>query len=177
MRDSLAAANARLVKRLVVTVLAMFGFGYALVPLYDILCEVTGFSGRTGVVAAADVGTADESRLVKVEFLGSASSDLNWEFRPLVKSMQVHPGAVYEVSYYAENRSSVDTVGQARPSVSPIKASLYFSKTECFCFTNQNFAAGEGREMPVRFVVNEKLPEEISTLTLSYMFFKVGEQG
>lgn len=177
MRDSLRAANRRLVKRLAVTVLAMFGFGYALVPLYDILCEVTGFTGRTGVVKAEDVGEIDATRLVKVEFLGSSMSDLNWEFRPLEKSMQVHPGAVYETTYYALNLSDVDTVGQARPSVSPSKASLYFSKTECFCFTNQHFAAGEEREMPVRFVVNEKLPESISTVTLSYVFFRVGEEG
>ena len=171
--DTLQSANKRLVKRLVFTVCAMFGFGYALVPLYDILCEVTGFTGRTGIVAAADVGELNPDRLVKVEFMGSTNADLNWEFRPLQKSMEVHPGGVYEVKYFAKNAGLVRTVGQARPSVSPTKASLYFSKTECFCFSNQSFEAGEGREMPVRFVVNDKLPEEISTLTLSYQFFKV----
>ena len=155
----------------------MFGFGYALVPLYDVLCEITGFTGRTGVVAAEDVGQVDPTRLVKVEFLASTNVDLNWEFRPLVKSMQVHPGGVYEVKYFARNAGLVTTVGQARPSVSPTKASLYFSKTECFCFTNQSFEAGEGREMPVRFVVDDKLPAEISTLTLSYQFFKVESSG
>jgi len=174
---NIAAANRKLVKRLTLTVVAMFGFGYALVPLYDILCEVTGFTGRTGVVAAQDVGEMDQNRVVKVEFLASTSSNLNWEFRPLVKSMEVHPGGVYEVSYYARNRSNTATVGQARPSVTPTKASLYFSKTECFCFTNQKFDAGEGREMPVRFVVGEQLPGEISTLTLSYQFFNVESSG
>jgi cytochrome c oxidase assembly protein subunit 11 len=175
--DTLPSANKKLVKRLVFTVVAMFGFGYALVPLYDILCEVTGFTGRTGVVAAENVGELNSDRLVKVEFMGSTNSDLSWEFRPLIKSMEVHPGGIYEVKYFARNTGLVKTVGQARPSVSPTKASLYFSKTECFCFTNQSFEAGEGREMPVRFVVDDKLPGEISTLTLSYQFFKVDSSG
>ena len=91
--------------------------------------------------------------------------------------MRVHPGGVYEVSYYARNRNSTTTIGQARPSVSPIKASIYFNKTECFCFSAQKFGGGEGREMPVRFVVGEDLPNEISTLTLSYTFFDVTERG
>ena len=171
--EALQHANRRLVKKLSLVVIAMFGFGYAMVPIYDVLCEITGFSGRTGVVAAADVGTTLADRQVKVEFLASTAVGLDWEFRPLEKSMRVQPGGIYEVSYYAHNRSAVATVGQARPSVTPMKASLYFSKTECFCFTNQSFEAGEGREMPVRFVVSEDLPEEISTLTLSYQFFKV----
>lgn len=175
--DTLQSANNKLVKRLVFTVVAMFGFGYALVPLYDILCEVTGFTGRTGVVAAENIGELNSDRLVKVEFMGSTNSDLNWEFRPLIKSMEVHPGGIYEVKYFARNTGLVKTVGQARPSVSPTKASLYFSKTECFCFTNQSFEAGEDREMPVRFVVDDKLPREISTLTLSYQFFKVDSSG
>ena len=173
----LNTANRRLVRRLMVTVLAMFGFGYALVPLYNVLCEITGFSGRTGVVQAEDQISSDANRTVTVEFLANTASDLNWEFRPMITEMQVHPGAIYEVSYYAKNRNTVTTVGWARPSVSPIKASMYFNKTECFCFASQTFSGGEGRQMPVRFVVAENLPQEISTLTLSYTFFDVTEKG
>ena len=173
----LQIANRRIVRRLVVTVLVMFGFGYAMVPLYDVLCEITGFSGRTGVVQAEDQVSVDYDRTVTVEFLASTATGLNWEFRPLTTKMQVHPGGIYEVSYYAENRNKSTTIGWARPSVSPIKASIYFNKTECFCFSSQKFEGGEGREMPVRFVVGENLPAEISTLTLSYTFFDVTEKG
>ena len=176
-RHELEAANRRVVMRLVLTVFVMFGFGYALVPLYDVLCEITGFTGRTGVVKAEDVVRADTTRMVTVEFLGSTHSGLNWEFRPLTKKMQVHPGGIYETTYYAKNLNANTSIGQARPSVSPIKASIYFNKTECFCFTQQILTGGEGREMAVRFVVGEDLPEEISTLTLSYTFFDVKESG
>lgn len=173
----LKVANRRVVHRLLVTVLAMFGFGYALVPLYDALCEITGFSGRTGVVQAKDQVSVNTDRMITVEFIAGTASDLNWEFRPLTTKMQVHPGGIYEVSYYAKNLNSSTTIGWARPSVSPIKASIYFNKTECFCFASQKFEGGEYREMPVRFVVGENLPDEISTLTLSYTFFDVTERG
>ena len=136
-RTELKVANRRMVRRLVVTVLVMFGFGYALVPLYDVLCEITGFSGRTGVVRAEDQITVDTDRMITVEFIASTASDLNWEFRPMTAKMQVHPGGIYEVSFYAKNLNSTMTIGWARPSVSPIQASMYFNKTECFCFTSQ----------------------------------------
>ena len=166
-----------MVRRLLVTVVVMFGFGYALVPLYDVLCELTGFSGRTGVVQAEDQVRIDTTRLVTVEFLANTASGLNWEFRPMTGKMEVHPGGIYEVNYYAKNLTQATTVGWARPSVSPIKASMFFNKTECFCFTSQALVSGEIREMPVRFVVAENLPDEISTLTLSYTFFDVTDKG
>ena len=171
-------ANGRTARRLAVVVLAMFGFGYALVPLYDVLCEITGLGGRTGVVAAGalDAGV-DTSRTVKVQFLGTVNSRLPWEFRPNVASMEVHPGQVYETSYFARNLSETATVGQARPSVAPSVASLHFNKTECFCFVEQEFAPGEARDMPVRFVLSRELPAEIATVTLSYTFFNSGQTG
>ena len=175
---TLAKANGKTAARLLVVVLAMFGFGYALVPLYDVLCEITGLGGRTGVVEASALdGGVDTSRTIKVQFLGSVSSRLPWEFRPDVASMEVHPGQVYEATYYARNLSSTATIGQARPSVAPSIASLHFNKTECFCFVEQEFAPGEARSMPVRFVLSRDIPADIATVTLSYTFFNSRQAG
>ena len=175
---SRAQANGKTAGRLAVVVLAMFGFGYALVPLYDVLCELTGLGGRTGVVAASALdGVVDTSRTIKVQFLGTVNSRLPWEFRPNVASMEVHPGQVYETTYFARNLSSATTIGQARPSVAPTIASLHFNKTECFCFVEQEFAPGEARSMPVRFVLSRDIPAEIATVTLSYTFFNSQQTG
>ena len=171
-------ANRKSARRLAVVVLAMFGFGYALVPLYDVLCEITGLGGRTGVVAASALdGGVDTNRTIKVQFLGTVNSRLPWEFRPNVASMEVHPGQVYETSYFARNLSETATVGQARPSVAPSVASLHFNKTECFCFVEQTLAPGEARHMPVRFVLSRDLPADVATVTLSYTFFNSGQTG
>ena len=173
-----AQANGKTARRLALVVFAMFGFGYALVPLYDVLCEITGLGGRTGVVSAGALeGSVDTSRTVKVQFLGTVNSRLPWEFRPNVASMHVHPGQVYETTYFARNLSETATVGQARPSVAPSVASLHFNKTECFCFVEQVFAPGEARDMPVRFVLSRNLPEDIATVTLSYTFFNSNQTG
>ena len=178
MTANRAQANSRTARRLALVVLAMFGFGYALVPLYDVLCEITGLGGRTGVVAAGALeGSVDTNRTVKVQFLGTVNSRLPWEFRPNVASMEVHPGQVYETTYFARNLSGTATIGQARPSVAPSVASLYFNKTECFCFVEQEFAPGEARDMPVRFVLSRNLPADIATVTLSYTFFNSGQAG
>ena len=174
----LAQANGKTAGRLAVVVLAMFGFGYALVPLYDVLCELTGLGGRTGVVAASALdGVVDTNRTIKVQFLGTVNSRLPWEFRPNVASMEVHPGQVYETTYFARNLSSATTIGQARPSVAPAVASLHFNKTECFCFVEQEFAPGEARSMPVRFVLSRGIPADIATVTLSYTFFNSQQAG
>lgn len=168
----------RTVLRLVLVVVGMFGFGFALVPLYDVFCEVTGLNGKTGVVTAAEVGDeVDTSREVTVELVATVNSGLPWEFRPVTKRMKVHPGKVYEVQYFARNLADREVTGQAVPSVTPGLASKYFNKTECFCFTQQRFEAGEGREMPVRFVVDRDLPEDIETVTLGYTFFNTPGKG
>lgn len=151
----------------------MFGFGFALVPLYDVFCELTGLNGKTGVVQASALdGAVDESRLVTVEFTANVNSGLPWEFAPVNYKMKVHPGKVYEASFIARNLAAATKVGQAVPSVSPATASRYFDKTECFCFTAQRFESGEQRELPLRFVVGKNLPSEIKTVTLSYTFFE-----
>src|SRR5690606_27524390 len=106
------------------------------------------------------------------QFDGGVNSKLPWEFNPNQLAMQVHPGELYETTYYARNTSDRTIVGSAVPSVAPARASAYFSKTECFCFTAQTLLAGETRDMPVRFIIDPDLPEDVSTVTLSYTFFK-----
>jgi cytochrome c oxidase assembly protein subunit 11 len=169
-----ATANSRVVKRLGLAAVLMFGFGFAMVPLYDVFCEVTGLNGKTGRIDAEEALTqvVDEDRLVTVEFLGVVHSDLPWDFKPMIKKIKVHPGEVTEVNYYATNTAGNAVTGQAVPSVAPGQAAKYFSKTECFCFTRQLLEPGEGKEMPLRFVVDPALPENVKTLSLSYTFYQ-----
>lgn len=166
-----------LVMRLAVATVAMFAFGFALVPLYNVFCDITGLNGKTadGPVAI-DAEVADEDRWVTVQFLAAMNGTSPWEFRPLVRQIKVHPGKLYQTSYFARNLREHATVAQAVPSVSPGKAAAHFSKTECFCFTRQVFAPGEGRDMPLSFMISAKLPPEIGIVTLSYTFFELEEQ-
>ena len=153
--------------------LAAFGFAFSLVPLYRIACEkVFGVRQEQGPATVA-AGTAKaDARWVTVEFDGAVNSKLPWTFEPEQKSMRVQVGRQYEALYAARNTSDRPIVGNAVPSVAPAKASAYFNKTECFCFTEQLLAAGESRDMPVRFIVDPDLPAAVKTLTLSYTFFK-----
>ncbi len=153
---------------------AMFGFGYLMVPLYDKFCEVTGLGGRTaeGPVAEYLPTEEDTSRLVTVHFDSNVNSALPWYFQPIEKTMQVHPGRMYETMYRATNYSDQPVVAQAVPSVAPGQAALFFNKTECFCFTEQLLAPGETRDMPVRFFVHPDLPDDTNLVTLSYIVYK-----
>ena len=174
-QQELKQANRRIVGRLGLVVVAMFGFGFALVPLYDVFCEVTGLNGKTGRISAEEVlaGQVDETREVTVEFVASVNSDLPWEIKPLVRRITVHPGAVTEVSYSARNMTGKTVIGQAVPSLVPGVASKYFNKTECFCFTQQSLEPGEYKEMPLRFIVDPELPEDVHEVALSYTFFRM----
>ena len=167
------AANRRVVKRLGIAAVAMFGFGFAMVPLYDVFCDITGINGKTGRIEqeAALSQEVDEDRLVTVEFLAIVNSKLPWEFRPMIRRIKVHPGEVTEVNYFARNKTDQLVAGQAIPSLAPGLAAKYFNKTECFCFSRQTLQPGESKEMPLRFVVDPQLPEEIRTVSLSYTFF------
>ncbi len=165
--------NRRLVGRLLLIVIAMFGFGYALVPLYDVFCEITGLNGKTGRVEASAVTTPDLSRTVTVKFVANLNNSAPWEFRPNDVTMEVHPGQVYQTSYLARNKTTTALIGQAVPSVVPREASLYFNKTECFCFTKQTFEPSEARDMPVYFVIDPRLPQDVDSVVLSYTFFDV----
>ncbi|UCC15541.1 MAG: cytochrome c oxidase assembly protein [Gammaproteobacteria bacterium] len=168
-----ARGNRLLVGKLVLLTLGMFAFGYALVPLYDVFCEVTGIGDRTGSPTAATYlpTAADTDRVVEIEFIASVNQGAPWEFRPAVSRMQVHPGKMYQTTFFARNTAGEDLVGQAVPSVAPGLANRYFQKTECFCFTEQRFEAGEGRDMPVVFFIDPELPDHLETVTLSYTFF------
>ena len=161
------------VAKMVGVSLAAFAFTFSLVPLYRIACEkVFGVRLEREAVSAPVEGKAKVSRTVTVVFDGGVNSKLPWAFEPEQATMQVHPGQQYEASYFARNDSDRAIVGNAVPSVAPARASGYFSKTECFCFTAQTLKAGEGRDMPVRFIVDPALPDDVNTITLSYTFFK-----
>ncbi len=165
--------NRRTSWRLAAVAAGMFAFGYALVPLYDVICEVTGLNGKTGRVEATARAVVDESRWVTVEFTGQSMSGLPWDFQPLQKTMRVHPGQLSVAHYLARNTADEAITGQAVPSVAPSKAAANFRKVECFCFTQQTLKAGESKRMPVQFVVSPALPKEVTTVTLSYAFFNV----
>ena len=167
-------ANQRVVKRLGIAAVLMFGFGFALVPLYDVFCDITGINGKTGRIEQEEALSqrVDEDRLVTVEFLATVHSDLPWEFRPMVRKIKVHPGEITEVNYYARNKTENLVAGQAVPSLAPGLAAKYFNKTECFCFTRQALGPGEGKKMPLRFVVDPELPDNVRTVSLSYTFYQ-----
>ena len=171
----LRRANRRLALKLGAVTVAMFGFGYALVPLYYLFCDIAGLGGKTGRVDAQIAARAhvDTGRTVVVEFTGLAASGLPWEFRPLQGKVTMHPGETKLVEFYARNRANETTTGQAVPSVAPNKAARFFKKVECFCFSRQVLDPEEGRKMPVRFLVSEDLPSDVTVITLSYTFFNV----
>ena len=165
--------SAGLVK-MVLVALAAFAFTFSLVPLYRIACEkVFGVRlERAAVDGAKAARSTPSARVITVQFDGGVNSKLPWEFSPHQVTMQVRPGEQYATTYYARNTSDRAIVGSAVPSVAPARASGYFSKTECFCFTAQTLQAGEARDMPVRFIVDPNLPADVNTITLSYTFFK-----
>jgi cytochrome c oxidase assembly protein subunit 11 len=175
MDAQVARRNRSFLKRALFACAGMFLFGFACVPIYRIACEHGYLGGRlrntpdspTSVAAFS----ADESRWVTVQFVANVNSALKWQFAPEKVSMRVHPGALNEAWFDATNDAPQAIVGNAVPSVAPNTASLYFNKTECFCFTEQVLKAGESRRMPVRFVVDPKLPADIPALTLSYTFY------
>ncbi|MDH5453858.1 MAG: cytochrome c oxidase assembly protein [Paracoccaceae bacterium] len=176
MADKLNANNGRSFVRIALVAVAMFGFGYLLIPLYDVFCELTGLNGKTGRADEAEIVSRyvpDMSRTVTVQFVANNNIGMAWEFGPVVASMQVHPGKVYSTAFTARNPTGHDMVGQAVPSVAPNKASRYFTKTECFCFNQQRLAAGESKEMPLRFIVDPNMPKDVQTLTLAYTVFDV----
>jgi cytochrome c oxidase assembly protein subunit 11 len=171
-REGPGKTNRSLATKLFLFALGSFGFGFALVPLYDVLCAVTGQGDQKALARAAVVTEhPDLARMVTVDFLTDVPSVGNWEFHPLVRSMQVHPGQLYLTQFYAHNLMGHDTVAQAVPDISPSKAAAWFRKTECFCFSPQNFATNQERVMPVRFFVDPALPKYIDRLTLTYTFY------
>ncbi|MCC2617004.1 cytochrome c oxidase assembly protein [Aestuariibacter halophilus] len=166
--------HGRLVVKLVAIVVGMFGFGFALVPLYDVFCDITGINGKTENTAAVYDGvTVDTSRTVTVEFITRTNSGMPWEFTVETRRVDVHPGEMAQVNFFARNPASRDIVGQAVPSVSPGQAALFLNKTECFCFNHQPLAAGAEAVMPMKFYVDPQLPEDIRFFTVQYTLYDV----
>lgn len=167
-----APDHGKIVKRLLLTVAGMFAFGFALVPLYDVFCEVTGFNGRTkNEAAVVSHSEVDKSRTVNVQFITRNAQGIPWRFEPSVNQVKVHPGEVRVVNFLAGNPTANDMVAQAIPSVAPAEASLYLNKVECFCFNQQPLAAGDDTEMPMQFYLDPEIPDHITTLTLSYTLY------
>jgi cytochrome c oxidase assembly protein subunit 11 len=165
-------ANRRLVFGLLVMTFSSFAFGWALVPLYDVFCRAVGIGNAEAKAGPARVVEAvDLNREVTIEFVASPASVGSFEFKPKIASLRVHPGKLYETAFYAKNLTSVASVAQAVPSISPSSTAQYFHKTECFCFSPQKFAVGEGRDMPLRFIVDPHLPANVDRLTLAYTFY------
>ncbi|MGK0270264.1 MAG: cytochrome c oxidase assembly protein subunit 11 [Cocleimonas sp.] len=160
--------------KLFITPVLFFAFAFAMVPLYDIFCEITGLNGKTSSATyAAETRTIDTSRKVTVDFTSFSNPGFPVKFYPMVKKLEVIPGKLYTMTYYAENRSDTKIVGQAIPSVAPGLAASYFKKLECFCFNQQTFEPKVPIEMPVRFFVDSDLDKNIKNITLSYNFLKV----
>jgi len=163
-----------LIARLVLFTAGSFAFGFALVPLYSVLCKVweTGNRWYGTQTARADViERPDVNRLVTIEFIANIPRAGDFEFAPTVTSMQVHPGKLYQTTFHAHNLTGIPVVAQAVPSIAPSSIAKYFRKTECFCFRPQSFATSESREMPLRFIVDADLPPDVDRITLDYSLF------
>ena len=167
--------NFLMLKKLVVVAIVMFGFGYALIPIYKKICEITGINVLTPKDISADAvmnSQVDKSRLITIEL--DANTQGPWRFRPTVSSIQVHPGEMAQVVYEVVNKQSYKMDAQAIPSYAPQQAGTFFKKMECFCFQQQTLEANEARQMPVSFFIDPALPKDVKTITLSYTFFEVG---
>jgi cytochrome c oxidase assembly protein subunit 11 len=167
--------NFLMLKKLVVVAIVMFGFGYALIPIYKKICEITGINVLTPKDISADAvvnSQVDKSRLITIEL--DANTQGPWRFRPTVSSIQVHPGEMAQVVYEVVNKQSYKMDAQAIPSYAPQEAGTFFKKMECFCFQQQTLEANEARQMPVSFFIDPALPKDVKTITLSYTFFEVG---
>lgn len=163
--------NRSLTGHLLILAVAMFGFGFALVPLYDVFCEITGFGGRTNTAAVVVEEAPDLGREIRVEFMTTVNAYAPFEFAADADSMTVHPGKMYFATFTAKNLTGSDKVAQAVPSVAPGAAAEHFVKIECFCFNSQQFAAHEEKAMPLQFIVDPDLPDYVDTITLQYTFF------
>ncbi len=174
----LNAAQKTIVKA-ALTAVAMFAFVFfVMVPLYNVLCKVTGLNGKTDPVPYTAVPAAvDTSRTITVQFLATNNKGMNWDFKPSTHQIKVHPGEIGSLTFYVRNPSVNDMVGQAIPSVSPFEATDYLHKTECFCFTSQPLDGREEKLMPLKIIIDQDLPKHINKLTLSYTLFDITEMN
>jgi cytochrome c oxidase assembly protein subunit 11 len=172
MNDSLRTRNLILLRKLSVVAVMMFGFGFALVPLYEKICQVTGINQlvKKDELTSTQI---DASRLVTIEFDSNVRGEIPWQLTPLERRIRAHPGEMVHVTYELSNPTAVSVAGQAIPSYGPQHAGQYVKKLDCFCFSKQEIRAGETRRMPVVFVVDPALPRDVTTITLSYTLFVV----
>ena len=169
--------HTKMVTRLLVIIVGMFGFGFALVPLYEVLCDITGINGKTEDSAAVyDPNQVDTSRTITVDFITRTNTGMPWEFSVETKRVEVNPGELATVNFTVRNPAKRDIIGQAIPSVSPGQAALYVNKTECFCFNHQPLSAGAQAVMPMQFYIDPQLPEDITYFTLSYTLYDITER-
>jgi cytochrome c oxidase assembly protein subunit 11 len=170
--SNLRRENRNMTLKLLAIAAGSFGFGFALVPLYNVLCSVTGYGDQAKLLEKVTaIEHPDLSRTVTVQFLADVASAGTFEFRPVVRTVEVHPGQLFTAQFYARNLSGRDTLAQAVPSIAPSAVAAYFHKTECFCFSPQHFKLDEGRNMPVRFIIDPALPSHIDLITLAYTFY------
>ena len=170
MKRNVTKPNIDILKKLFMFSVIMFGFGYALVPLYEKFCEVSGINELQRPDKLTKTTKVDETRVIDV-LLDVNVHGLPWEFRPLQSSIQLHPGKLTEVLYEISNKSDETQIGQAIPSYSPKRLEKYLRKFECFCFSQQELKGGETRQMPLQFLIDPELPEDIHEVTISYTFF------
>lgn len=163
----------RLVTILSLFVVGMFGFGYAMVPLYSVLCSTLGINGKTGNQVALDDSGIDESRTITIQFLATTNAYIPWEFRPRLRTIRLHPGENKTVAYFARNNTDHEMIVQAIPSVTPGVAAKYLKKTECFCFTQQKMKGQQEMDWPLLFHIDRNVPKNIHTITLAYTLFDV----
>ena len=177
-RQNRPRRHAKLISQLWLFAAGSFAFGFALVPLYNVLCDVTGYGDRSRLTKAAPAITAPmDARTVVVELLSTTPTFGDWEFRPVAGEVAVHPGKLYEAKFVAKNLRAMAVTAQAVPSIAPLQATQYFHKTECFCFTPQHFDAGQERELSVRFFVDPELPRKVDRLTLAYAMYDQPRNG
>lgn len=173
-------SNKKVLIILVVVTIAMFGFGFAMVPLYRVFCDITGINGKINTSTGGRqkiASVVDKTRTIKIEFLAVNNENLPWTFYPMTQVIKVHPGETTRISYYAKNNTDHTMTVQAVPSVSPGIAATHIKKTECFCFTSQTLKAGAEMAMPVLFHVDNELPKTIHTISMSYTLFDKNKQG
>jgi cytochrome c oxidase assembly protein subunit 11 len=165
-------ANRNLTLKLLAIALGSFGFGFALVPLYNVICGVTGVGDQTTLLRKVKaIEKPDPSRTITIEFLGNVASAGEWDFRPVARTVEVHPGKLYSAEFFAHNLTGRNTIAQAVPNIAPSKVAAFFHKTECFCFSPQHFNIDEQRTMPIRFIVDPAIPSYIDRITLAYTFY------
>jgi cytochrome c oxidase assembly protein subunit 11 len=170
-------AHRSLTMKLLGIALGSFGFGFALVPLYNVLCGVTGVGDQTLLLRKAEaVEHLDPNRTITIEFLGNVASAGGWEFHPVATTIDVHPGKLYSAEFFAHNLTGRDMTAQAVPNIAPSKLAPYFHKTECFCFSPQHFNKDEQRNMPIRFIVDPAIPKYVDRITLAYTFYDASSQ-